>query len=216
MTQIKRPFGAKASGEREGGFLLRLLLLASFFACGVILGQVVSGRVPDGTAPELNRYLTDYLTLSKDAGFSGRAFLSSLLMYLRYPLLAFLLGFASIGIVLLPLLSAAYGFFLSFSVCCFAAAFGRNGILLALSVFGIRCLISLPCFFFLAVPSFRNASALAAASFGRKNRRIPPVRYPSSWWLRLCGALAVLMAGAISEMLFAPYLLDAVLSRILI
>ena len=52
-------------------------------------------------------------------------------------LLAFLLGFASVGAVLLPALTAAYGFFLSFSVCCFTAAFGRSGVLLALAAAGM-------------------------------------------------------------------------------
>ena len=71
--------------------------------------------------------------------------LSALVLYFRYPLLAFLLGFASIGIVLLPCLTVAFGFFLSFSVCCFTAAFGPGGVLVALAVFGLRCLVTRPC-----------------------------------------------------------------------
>lgn len=84
--------------------------------------------------------------------------LSAVVIYFRYPLLAFLLGFASIGVVLLPCVTVAYGFFLSFSVCCFTAAFGAGGVLLALAVFGLRCVVTLPCYFLLAVPSWGTSA----------------------------------------------------------
>lgn len=58
------------------------------------------------------------------------------MLYIRYPLLAFFLGFASIGVVLLPCAALAFGFFLSFSVCCFTASFGGDGVVLALAVLG--------------------------------------------------------------------------------
>lgn len=77
-----------------------------------------------------------------------QAMLSALVLYYRYPLFAVLLGFASIGVALLPCLTAAFGFSLSFSVCCFTASFGGNGVLLALAVFGVRCAVTLPVFFF--------------------------------------------------------------------
>ena len=96
--------------------LPRLLLLALFFAMGVLLGQALAGRVPASTGEELNRYLTDYVRLGGTASPTAKTVLSALSLYFRYPLLAFLLGFASIGIVLLPCLTAAFGFFLSFSV----------------------------------------------------------------------------------------------------
>ena len=130
--------------------LPRLLLLALFFLAGVLLGQVLSGRVPDTTGDELRRYLEDYVRLGGEGAPTVQTALSALVIYFRYPLFAFLLGFASIGVVLLPCVTAAYGFFLSFSVCCFTAAFGVDGVLLALAVFGLRCLVTLPCYFLLA------------------------------------------------------------------
>ena len=127
--------------------LPRLLLLALFFLAGVLLGQVLSGRVPDTTGDELRRYLEDYVRLGGEGAPTVQTALSALVIYFRYPLFAFLLGFASIGVVLLPCVTAAYGFFLSFSVCCFTAAFGVDGVLLALAVFGLRCLVTLPLLF---------------------------------------------------------------------
>ena len=138
--------------------LPRLLLLALFFLAGVLLGQVLSGRVPDTTGDELRRYLEDYVRLGGEGAPTVQTALSALVIYFRYPLFAFLLGFASIGVVLLPCVTAAYGFFLSFSVCCFTAAFGVDGVLLALAVFGLRCMVTLPCYFLLAAASWGTSA----------------------------------------------------------
>ena len=93
--------------------LFRLLFLALFFFSGIILGQVFSRHVPDAAGDELSRYLTDFLKVEQEDPASRTA-LSAALLYFRYPLSAFLLGFASIGVLLLPLLTGAFGFFLSF------------------------------------------------------------------------------------------------------
>ena len=85
--------------------LPRLVLLALFFAAGVLLGQALAGRVPTSTGEELNRYLTDYVRLEGEVSPTAGMLFSALVLYFRYPLLAFLLGFASIGIVLLPCLT---------------------------------------------------------------------------------------------------------------
>ncbi len=194
--------------------LPRLLLLALFFLGGVVLGQVLAGRVPDATGDELARYLADYVRLGGSGSVSAGTALSALVVYFRYPLLAFLLGFASIGVVLLPCATAAFGFFLSFSVCCFTAAFGADGVLLALAVFGLRCAVTLPCYFLLAVPSWGTSAALASLSFGR-GRRSAPVAYGSRWWLRLAVCGAVLLAGVCVDLFCSPWLLRLALERLL-
>lgn len=204
----------RSGRELNRASLLRLIVLAGCFLLGVLLGQVLVKRIPESIAEELSRYLSDYLTVSETAGRSAKTLLSALMIYFRYPALAFLLGFASVGLVLLPLLSVAYGFFLSFSVCCFTAAFGTSGILLTLSVFGIRCLVTLPCYFFLAVPSLETSAALAAASFGR-GKRAAPVTYGSAWWLRSCAVALILLTGSLTEFLFVPVLVRLVLARVL-
>ena len=193
--------------------LPRLVLLAMFFLGGVILGQVLAGRVPDSTGDELSRYLTDYLSLDGNAELTARTALSAVVIYFRYPILAFLLGFASVGIVLLPCVTVAYGFFLSFSVCCFTAAFGGDGVLLALAVFGLRCLVTLPCYFLLAVPSWGMSAALAAVSFGR-GRRAAPVVYERAWWLRFGGVMLALAAGVCVDLFLSPLFLRLILARI--
>ena len=59
--RIKRPLSPAHS-------LPRLLLLALCFLAGVILGQVLAGRVPAETGTELNRYLEDYVRVSGQTG----------------------------------------------------------------------------------------------------------------------------------------------------
>lgn len=193
---------------------MRLLLLALFFLAGVILGQVLAGRVPQATGQELERYLTGYFSLDRTKAVEQKVFLSTLLIYFRYPVLALLLGFSSMGIVLLPALSMAYGFFLSFSVCCFTASFGGGGVLLALAVFGLRCAVTLPCYFALAAPSLRNAVSLAALSFG-SGRRVQPVRYGTAWWIRAGIAAVILLCGVMLDLFLSPAFLDLVLAEIL-
>ena len=64
------------------------------------MGQVLAGKVPDATGQELTEYLRGYVTL--EAGVTPQAMLSALVLYYRYPLFAVLLGFASMGVALMP------------------------------------------------------------------------------------------------------------------
>lgn len=208
MKNFRRPVRT-GPGERIS---LALLLLALCFLIGVVLGHVLSRDAAAGADSELYRYLEDFFQVSEQTS-SAATLLSALLLYFRYPVLAFLLGFASIGLVGLPLLSAAFGFFLSFSVCCFASAFGADGVLLALCVFGLRCVLTLPCYFLLAVPAFRNALSLAMLSFG-DGKRVAPVHYGSAYFLRFAVCAALLLAGVFAELYLTPQLLRLVCGRI--
>ena len=189
--------------------LPRLLLLALFFLAGVLLGQVLSGRVPDTTGDELRRYLEDYVRLGGEGAPTVQTALSALVIYFRYPLFAFLLGFASIGVVLLPCVTAAYGFFLSFSVCCFTAAFGGAGALLAMAVFGIRSLASVPGFFLLAVPALRSAALRSPLPFGR-GKRVASAGNDTGRWKGLCAVSAALLAALLLESALSSGLLRLV------
>lgn len=205
----KRPAGDRAPA------LPRLVFLALCFAAGIVLGQVLAERFSASSGAELERYLTDYVTLSGEAVPGKRTVLTALVIYFRYPLLAFFLGFASLGVVAIPAATAAYGFFLSLSVCCFTAAFGRSGVLIALAVLGVRCLLTLPCYFLLAVPSLGTSAALASLSFG-SGRRAAPVVYGRECWRRLAIVCGVLLLGVCVELFLAPALLESVLERVLI
>ena len=162
--------GKRRLRSGQASALTRVLVLALCFLAGVGLGQVASAAVPDAVGAELTEYLRCFLMLEERP--AGSTLLPTLALYFRYPLLAVLLGFASVGVVLLPPLTVAFGFFLSFSVCCFTAAFGAGGVLLALTVFGLRCLVSLPCYFLLAAGALETSAALMAASLGKSRTSV--------------------------------------------
>lgn len=201
-----RTVGGRHLIRSERGPWLRLLLLACCFLAGLLMGQVLAARVGSETAAELKTYLSGYFSLEQTPALSPETAASALAVYFRYPLIAFLLSFALVGAALLPLITVAYGLFLSFSVCCFTAAFGHAGVLLALAVFGMRCAITLPCYFAVAVPALEKSTALAILAFRRTGRPAPPT-YDRGWWRRLAVVTAVLTCGVLADLFLSPLLL---------
>ena len=102
--------------------------------------------------------------------FSVRALGETLLCYFRAPGIVFLLGFASIGIVAVPLVCACQGFLLSYSLFCFALSLGRGSFPLLLALFGIRLLAVLPCTLLLGNASLDKSRVLLSLSLGGGGR----------------------------------------------
>lgn len=185
---------------------LRSLLLALFLVSGVIAGYLLSGRCAAASSQELRRYFDGYLALTMKRGLTGETALRTLVCYLRAPVLAFLLGFASIGVAALPLLLAAQGFVLSFSLFSFALAMGRESFVLLIAVFAIRLLFVLPCTFLLASASIEKAYGLAAFTIGG-GKRVRPVSYPAAYWYRFAVCCVCLLIGCVLELWLVPLLL---------
>ena len=185
--------------------------LAAQFAAGSFLLSGDTGRASAQISEELSAYLSAYLNAVRQRTSSPDVGRSLAAMYIWGPALAFLLAFTGIGAVLLPLLTAAYGFFPAYAVSCMAASFGRQGVLMAAVFFGLRCLITFPCFFLLAVPSWEAAVVRFRASFGRGY----PVQADSRrCWLRLIGVCLTLCLGIWLDLRLSPVLLQALLERI--
>ena len=89
-----------------------------------------------------------------------------------------------------------------------------DGVLLALAVFGLRCLVTMPCYFLLAAASWGTSAGLAAVSFGR-GRRTAPVVYGRACWVRFGACCLALLAGVCAELFLSPVLLRLMLERIL-
>lgn len=183
-----------------------LVLVCLLLVLGAVLGFAVCRAVPQQDRQELSDYLHQYAQATAD-GRGPSASALSVAAYFRYPLAAALLGLTAAGLVLLPVLSVAQGFFLSFSVGCFARALGRGGVYLALAAFGPRCLFVLPCTLLLTV---QGLSAAARRRDGQKVRLTE-----GAYWRRvgLCGL--ILLIGAALELTFGPRLLQWVIARTL-
>ena len=187
------------------------LLLAVFFFLGVLAGTVCAGRAGEHVGEELSAYLSVYLEAARQGDFSVSAVFALALAYVWGAALAFLGGFFPAGPVLLPLLTAAYGFFPAYAVSCLTAAFGGQGLWLALGFFGFRCLVSVPCFFLLAVPAWRMAAGRLRASVERRNSAPAAGR---GCLLRFAGVLLALAIGVCLDLRLSPWLLRALLTRV--
>ena len=111
---------------------MRFWILCVCFLLGMAAAYPARRSISADALAQLGAYVQSYARLADGRSQQPVSVLSAAAAYLRYPLLAFLFGLSAAGVALIPLLCAAQGFFLSFSVCCFAAALGRDGVLLAL------------------------------------------------------------------------------------
>lgn len=188
----------KAGGDSGG-----LLLLSLCFAAGAAFGQLLALGVPDAVALEVQASLSDYCRSRESAPLSLSAALPTLAAWLRAPALAFLWGFTPLGVPLACLTATAFGFLLSFSLGCFAAAFGWQGAVLGAAAMGLRVLITLPCFFLLSLTSMERAAWLFRLSAGRVGRtETRPKRGGLAAFCTL-----ILLAGAALDLRFTPRLL---------
>lgn len=194
-----------------GNFRAGLLLLCGIFLFGFMIGHFACNAVADDDIRQLRDYLMRYGEIMQQPQETTASFLSLLIAYCRYPLLVFLLGFSAAGIVLIPVVCMSKAFFLSFSIRCFARAFGQNGVLLALSALGIRCLFTVPCTLFLALWAVKD-------SIRRINNQRPFSKQENGGavnsFLRLLGCLLLLLSGVILELLLVPDLICNVLTNL--
>lgn len=177
-----------------------VLCLSLCFLAGAAAGQALAFGVPDAAAPELRRSLADYYRNRDASQITAPLALSTLVTWFRAPVLVFLWGFTSLGVTLVYLTAAAFGFLLSYSVGCFAASLGWEGVALSAAALGIRAVITMPCFILLSLSSMRRAGWLSRLAAGRRERC--PER-------RVCVALCtlILSAGAALDLYATPRLL---------
>ena len=187
---------------------LRSLLLALFFVLGIVCGYVYSGRCALGTGEELRRYFEGYLDAQTRRGVTAEAAAQTLACFLRAPVLAFLLGFASLGVAAIPLLCAAEGFVASFSLFCFAAALGRQSFAVLPALFALRLLFVLPCTLLLGTAALEKSCALALLSWGG-GKRARPIVYGTAYWYRFAACCVCLLIGCALELWLTPLLLAA-------
>lgn len=190
---------------------IRLLCLAVCMVLGMIAGGICAGRCED---EGFSAYLTDFCSLWAD-GCREPSLLSAVRLYFGYAVLAFLLGFASLGVVLIPLLSSVYGFVSMFAVSCFVSAFGRSGAVLAIGAMGLRQLFVLPCFLWVSAWSWMSADRLLGLTLGR-GKRCSSVVLDGNYWYRLSLCVVVLLIGLGVELYVTPRLLSLILARIVI
>lgn len=189
--------------------MVRTLLLAVFFLLGAAVGRWYSGSLDDDVRSAMETYLQDLCVVYRDGGGSlalGRC----VALYFGGAILTFLLGFASVGVALIPALAAMTGFFSMYTVSAFVSCFGRPGAMLAVGALLVRMLFTLPCFFALAEAAWPLSTELFLLTCGQA-KRSAPVLYGSRYFLLFVLCLLVLAAGVCCERLITPVLFRAAL-----
>ena len=189
---------------------LRSVLLAAIFLAGALAGHIYAGRCD---TQALTAYLRDYCAVYDSVGVAV-SLSSCAMLYFGYVTAAFLLGFASIGAALIPALSGVFGFVTMYTVSCFARAYGRAGVLLALAVLAARLVFCLPCFLAVAGEAWGLSMELFLLAFGR-GKRSAPVLYGSRYFLLFVLCVTVLAAGVCCERFLTPVLFRMALGTVL-
>lgn len=168
-----------------------VLWLGGFFFIGIIVGVLCAKSISEQTIDELSQYFTGYITLAQTQ--TQQVLWVMIGLYVRYVALAFFMGFVSIGVVLLPLLTVVYGALLSFSVCALVATFGDAGVWLALALLGIRTLVGIPCYLWVARQAHGVAYGLTLLCLGIKKGTNPVYTAKQYMGFGLC--LVILLVG---------------------
>ena len=198
--------------RRPGPALVCSLVLAVFFLSGGLVGMLYSRVCDEASRSAFRTYLSDYCLLF-DRGDVMISFPRCAKLYLGYSFGVFLLGFSSLGLVLIPALCVLFGFTSFYTVACFELTFGSSGVFLAASLISVRLLFTLPCFLVMASEALPLSLHLARLTAGR-GKRVEPVSYSSRYFILFLCCCVVLLIGACCERLLMPALFRTAFDRL--
>lgn len=153
-----------------------LFCLTVCFTVGSVGGCIFAGRLGTDTQTRLLDYFGSYFTALVGDKTAVPSSFSAVWEIVRWPFLAFVLGFTALGVVGLPLVFSVRGFLLSYAVAALVRLYGVTGLVVSLAVFGVSGFLVLPVLFTLGVDSFRGAGAMAVKLMGDGRRSFPPGR----------------------------------------
>lgn len=138
---------------------LGMILLGAGFFLGGLLGFFFAGLVAGEGEVGLSAYFLAYLQAVEEG--NGRGQLATVVWgNLKFPLLAFFMGFSFLGTVGLPLLFGVEGFIFTFSISTLCRVLGVSGLIPAFLLFGLPALLWSPLLFLLGLQSFHSAMQL--------------------------------------------------------
>jgi len=202
---MKRKLISQGNSDRGGSF--GLIICAVFFACGVIAGTSSARRLDAMGTYALYESMMGYMEQIRAGTYVSPGFLSVLWTVGRDHLIVLFLGFSLLGALCLPILSGVRGFYLSFSIAAFIRAFGFGGVPVALSLFGVGALLTLPVFFILTAQAFSASSQMGKAALGMGTLQLG-VLYGRGYLLRLIGCFLGILAAVLIEIYFTPALVS--------
>ncbi len=143
-----------ATFEISPSMVVMVVCLVLGVVAGCIFAEYSGNGVLTGLVGE------DIRRLSENGTYEY-SFIKTFLNLVKYPIISFLFAFCAYGVLCIPALVFFKGFTLSLSISSIIGAFGKNGILTALSVFGVQTIISIPCLLIITSFSFDCSKTFA-------------------------------------------------------
>lgn len=193
------------------GSNLVLVILAAAFFLGSFAGCVLVSRISGLGSSALSEYFSEYLSALHSGAEVKPDIFSLLWDIFRWPLFVVAFGITPLGLLGVPVLFLMKGFLLSFSIASLFRMFGTYGLLLALTVFGVSGIASLPAFFVLGIQAFLVSGAMAGRIFG-DSRTLP--LFQKTDFVRYVSCLVSLCIGLLIEYYIIPNLLTFISSLI--
>lgn len=181
-------------------FTSTFLILILFLLFGMVSGCLFALHSKD------NSFFT---TMSKSlqeivvSGIEEYPLRKTYLNYVKYVLAVFFLGFTVLGIAGIPLTVFAKGFFLSLSVSGVIQTFGRKAIIIALSMFGLQALFSIPCILAASCVALETSFSLS---------KLITLKRPQQGKRTISIKMYIFFFIVLSFLLFIPALLDTILT----
>lgn len=174
---------------------------------GAAAGHCAAGSEAIYRSTELQSFLASFFRMLEKNELHAASFGSVLFSYCKYPAAVFAAGLFPIGMILIPILTLIQGFALSFAVSAFLYAAPEHSVLLVFLLFGLRCLVVLPCYFWLASEGMLMSGRMLRTGGGKENSGA--ITEYTIFRFVLC--LLFLVAGATAEHLFLAQALYAAL-----
>ena len=205
-SRMKKVFLKVWDVQVGSSILPSLIFICVFFIIGAIAGSMTAAGT--GNETELSSAAADYMQRA------SVSFGSVYLKLIEYPIALVMCGICVFGAVLIPIVIAVRGFFLSFAMTTFIRIYGGAGLLYSASLFGIQTLFVLPCVFLLAAQGLVSSSHLFSLASGRGKKISGPV-FGGAYFLRVLICFAVILLCSAAETYLTPYLISLVAKNIL-
>ena len=147
---------------KSGRMPVNIALMLVFLICGVVFGCLFAGCTSNDFG--LSVKYEDFAN-----GALNYSFFASYFNFIKYPALFFFMGFTAVGIFLVPILVSIKGFFVTVSICSVIKIWGIKGLYIALAVFGLQTMISIPVILFSSAFSFEFSKVFFNALRSKKS-----------------------------------------------
>lgn len=187
--------------KRREGASVALALNGSGFVLGALGGMLLAAWLSGRGGVSLQDWMDGYALAFTTAGGLRVPFGAILWDMARWPLFLWLLGYTGMGRWMIPAALGLRGFLLAYGIAALAWSVS-GGLILALVLFGLGSLVSLPVCFLLGVQSWERAVTIRGRLFALRGGQ------DGRYWRKSAVSLGALLLGALMEYWFLPPLLE--------